>query len=370
VQGEKAYLSIGLCNLSNALRLSGVLYDAEAAARRALILDREIQSEFDEAVSLQWLGLTLAARRVADDAVRAIRRATGIFRRQNHQQGVGVNYAYLAQAYLWRGDAGGARILADHAWDIASKRKNPRDFIRAARLQGAAAVGELKPSPPTPLPNGEYAWERGDAAPDESSDTPSPPSRSETTADGVSQRDVWERGMGGEGVAGDEGLSAYADERLHFAITKGREINFAEEELPALVALALLRRLQGRHEEARERLGEVWEGAERGPYPMFHADALNVLAQIERDAGNTDAAIAAATKAYTLAWCDGISADGSVCYAYAYGLRKARAHLEALGAPIPSLPPFSFDGREPMPEVEIDPDDEWHVGDRRVEEEL
>jgi hypothetical protein len=123
-------------------------------------------------------------------------------------------------------------------------------------------------------------------------------------------------------------------------------------------------------DEARERLGEVWEGAERGPYPLDHADALNVLAQIERDAGNMDAAIAAATQAYTLAWCDGISADGSECYAYAYGLRNARAHLEALGAPIPSLPPFSFDGRERMPEVEIDPEDEWHVGDRRVEEEL
>jgi hypothetical protein len=28
----------------------------------------------------------------------------------------------------------------------------------------------------------------------------------------------------------------------------------------------------------------VWESAERGPYPLYHADALNVLAQIERDA--------------------------------------------------------------------------------------
>jgi hypothetical protein len=36
-------------------------------------------------------------------------------------------------------------------------------------------------------------------------------------------------------------------------------------------------------------LDAVWESAERGPYPLYHADALNVLAQIERDAGNTTA---------------------------------------------------------------------------------
>jgi len=36
-----------------------------------------------------------------------------------------------------------------------------------------------------------------------------------------------------------------------------------------------------------------------------HADAFNVLAQIERDAGNKRAAAEAATKAYRLAWCDG-----------------------------------------------------------------
>lgn len=46
----------------------------------------------------------------------------------------------------------------------------------------------------------------------------------------------------------------------------------------------------------------MWELAERGPYPLFHADALNVLAQIERDAGNHDAAVKAAAQAYQLAW--------------------------------------------------------------------
>ena len=109
---------------------------------------------------------------------------------------------------------------------------------------------------------------------------------------------------------------------------------------------------QGDLEAARELLDAVWESAERGPYPLFHADALNVLAQIERDAGNTAAAIEAATQAYRKAWCDGPP------FAYHWGLEAARAHLNALGAPEPSdLPPYDESKHEAMPDVEIDPPD-------------
>jgi hypothetical protein len=76
---------------------------------------------------------------------------------------------------------------------------------------------------------------------------------------------------------------------------------------------------------------------------------LNVLAQIEQDAGNTTAAIEAATEAYKKAWCDGPP------FAYHYGLEKARAHLAALNTPEPQLPPYDESKFEPMPQVEIDP---------------
>ena len=96
----------------------------------------------------------------------------------------------------------------------------------------------------------------------------------------------------------------------------------------------------------------MWEAAERGPYPLFHADALNVLAQIERDAGNIKAAIEAATLAYRKAWCDGPP------FAYHWGLEAARKHLRELNAPEPSgLPPYDESQHEPMPDVEIDPPD-------------
>ena len=118
---------------------------------------------------------------------------------------------------------------------------------------------------------------------------------------------------------------ATADERLHHALTRARVVNLAQEELPALVALAELRRRQGDLKAARELLDDVWEAAERGPYPLFHADAFNVLAQIERDAGNQEKAVEAASELIRTAWCDGPP------FAYHWGLEKARKHLEELG---------------------------------------
>lgn len=221
----------------------------------------------------------------------SLQRALRIWIDQDDIQGQGLVNAYLAQAALWAGDFAAARTHADRAWELAHVRRNERDFIRAARAQGAAALG------------------LGDL------DT--------------------------------------ADERLHHALARARAVNYAEQELPALVGLADLARRRGDPATARERLDEVWEGAERGPYPPFHADALNVLAQIERDAGNREAAIKAATEAYTKAWCDGEP------FAYARGLYDARAHLAALGAREPVLPPFDESKFEPMPEVEIDPADEY-----------
>jgi hypothetical protein len=144
-----------------------------------------------------------------------------------------------------------------------------------------------------------------------------------------------------------------AHDRLHHAVIRARTVNYAEEELPALVALAELRRRLGDLGGAGELLDDAREGLERGPYRLVHADAYNVLAWIERDANDHAAAVAAATNAYRLAWCDGPP------FAYHWGLEQARAHLAALGAPEPDdLPPFDEAAHEPMVEVEIDPPDD------------
>jgi tetratricopeptide (TPR) repeat protein len=285
--GNPKDFGTGLQNLAYALRLAGKLRESEAAAHRAVGIDRQQGDRFSEGISLRYLGLALAARGVAADSGRALKRSLRIFVQERKPQSEGFTSAHLAQRALSMGDAAAARQSADHAWELAQARRYERDFIQAARLQGEAAL-----------------------------------------------------------ALGDLTL---ADERLYHALTRARTVDLTEQELPTLVALAELQRRQGNPTAARELLDQVWELAERGPYPLLHADALNVLAQIERDAGNTTAAIQAATEAYTKAWCDGPP------FAYHWGLEKAKAHLAALGAPEPALPPFDESKYELMPEIEIDP---------------
>ena len=199
------------------------------------------------------------------------------------------HYDFLAMRALWLRQYTDAQLLANEAMAYCQQRRFERGIINAARLQGEAALG----------------------------------------LDDL----------------------ATADERLHHALARSRATNLVEEELSALIALAELRRRQGDLKGARELLDDVWEPTGRGPYKLLHADAFNVLAQIERDAGDHAAAAKEATEAYRLAWCDGPP------FAYHWGLQKAKAHLSALGVPEPTLPPFNASKYEPMPEVEIDPPD-------------
>lgn len=287
-------LMVGFINFSEALRKSSALCESETAVRRALVIAREQHDRFMEASSLNLLGIMLATRGVISESESASQRALRIDIAQSNRQGEGVDNSYLAQGGLWLNEFAAALSFANRGWELAHIQNLERDFIFAARLQGEAALG----------------------------------------------------------------LNDFttADERLHHALTRARMVNFAEEELPALVALAELRRRQGDLKAARELLDDVWEAAERGPFPLIHADACNVLAQIERDAGDQAAAVEAATRAYTLAWCDGPP------FAYHWGLEKARKHLQELGAPELLLPAFDETKFEPMPEVEIDPEDEFHAG--------
>ncbi|HXU40008.1 MAG TPA: DUF4062 domain-containing protein [Blastocatellia bacterium] len=287
-EGSQESMRNDLMNLSMAYRLSGSLNESQHVAIQSLAIERKGFDLGGDAMALREVGLTLAALGLIGQANTTLQRALHILSAQKQRQLEGFVNAVMAQLSVWQADHRAASQLANRAWDLAGVKRYEWDFIRAARLQGAASLG---------------------------------------------LNDL-----------------ATADERLHHALTRARAVNLVEEELPALVALAELRRRQGDLPAARELLDDVWEAAERGPYPLYHADALNVLAQIERDAGNTAAAIEAATQAYRKAWCDGPP------FAYHWGLEAARAHLKALAAPEPSdLPPYDESKHEPMPDVEIDP---------------
>ena len=281
-------LSVTLSSLSNSLRLTSQLFRAEVAARKGLILARKIEKYLPESTSLNYFGLVLADKGVYDEAEKAIRLKIVLSRNNNQKQGEGLGKAFLSRILLLNGENELAKQLADEAWELAVHMRYNRDFVRAAFCQGLAALR---------LNNFKTA-----------------------------------------------------DERLHFALKRVRAIQVVEEELKILIALAEFYWIQGEIDKAREQLDDVWDYAERGPYPIFHADALNILAQIEIAAGNTEAAITAATKAYQKAWCDGPP------YAYHYGLQNAKRLLKELGVEEPEMPPFDPSKFEPMPEVEIDPE--------------
>jgi tetratricopeptide (TPR) repeat protein len=285
--------SVVFRNLSYVLRLSAALRESQSAARKALQFSRDIEAESKAATSLYQLGLSLATCGVGLESEIALQRSLSFKINEKHQQAQGLINAYLAERLLWFGSPKGALPLAQRAWKLAGVQRLEADFIRAARLHGAATLG-------------------------------------------LNDLDT-------------------AAERLQHALTRARAVNRVEEELPTLVALAELHRRKQEFTTARELLDQIWDAAQHGPYPLFHADGLNVLAQIERDEGNTKAAIAAATKAYTLAWCDGPP------YAYYYGLTNARKLLQELGAAEPQLPPFDESKFEPMPDVELNPKDEFWV---------
>src|SRR5882672_5373000 len=287
--------NLGLGNLAIVQRLLGALYESESTFRNVLIGLR-MRSEIPEEAQCQsWLGYELATRGATRDANITFTRALNIIVSHRSSHWEGFVSAKLCQLLLWAGNAFGASSLADRACELAQHPYIYEEgLIEGIRLQGQAALALNH--------------------------------------------------------------LVTADERLHHALSRARLVNLVEDELPALVALAELRRRREDLRAAREFLDDVWESAERGPYPLFHADAFNVLTQIERDEGNTAAAIEAATKAYRLAWCDGPP------FAYHWGLEKATQHLKELGAPEPELPPFDESKFEQMPEVEIDPDDEFHVG--------
>jgi len=307
--------------------------------------------------------------------VAALERSLRLRQQQGHQQGVGLRSAFLAEVALWSGDAAGARTRADRAWELAAVERLEADFIRAARLQGTAAVRSLT-----------------------------------VRVEPSSRRD--NRPLD----AASQATANFAHERLHHALTRARACQLVEEELPTLIALAELHWLlahvdeslrdshsalgetglradppnvvgspTGRRppagptstplhltpaehlDQARRLLDDVWDRAVRGPYPTFHADALNLLAQIERTAadpsrmglqtrpsqpGKADVlerAKSAALSAYEKSWLQGPP------FAYAFGLYQARQHLAALGAPPPTLPPYDESQYDPMPDIEIDP---------------
>ena len=183
-----------LANLGVALSDTGALRETEGAFRQALILSRELEAS-DEGYHLRPLGHLLNSKGDLALGHVALRRCQHIFTKHIQRHWEGYLAALLAERSLWLGVPTEADVWAERAWELAADKGYELDFIRAALMQGRAALGV--------------------------------------------------------------GEVSRADERLHHALTRARAVNLVEFELPALIAIAELELKRGHPAEARARLDDV-----------------------------------------------------------------------------------------------------------------
>lgn len=148
-----------------------------------------------------------------------------------------------------------------------------------------------------------------------------------------------------------------AEAVLHESLLQSRALHLVEEEVATLTLLASLRTHQGRLDDAKDLLADVWPWVEFGPYRLLHADALLVLARAHWLGGQVATARDAAQRAHDLAWCDGPG------HSYYWGVQFAEAQLASLGA-VPGAPP-STPTRPNLIDIEIDHKDEFRCDPMR-----
>ncbi len=305
--GDYKSLSQSLGHHAKALRQVGRFYESEVYARKGLKIIRERGDFLREAVNLYWLGMGLAHRGEAELSDVALQRSLRIFQTKFATQAEGVVHAFLAQRALWLENYEDALNYANKAIAIGEKLKNDENH---ADLHGAVKI---------------------------------------LTA---SLR------MKGEAMVLPGNLSE-GEHILQTALQSAREIEFVEEELPALRALALKALKNNELDVARDYLRQTWHLAERGDFLLYNADSYNILARIEIAEGNRQKAIEAAEKAFTLSVCDGVP------FAYQRGLEDAQTLLSQLDTKILVIPKCNELNFSPITLTEINPSDEF--GDKKID---
>jgi tetratricopeptide (TPR) repeat protein len=301
--GDYQSLSASLGHHAKALRQVGRFYESEFLARKGLEIIRERGDFLREAVNLYWLGMGLAHRGESELSEIALQRSLRIFQTKFANQAEGVVHAFIAQRALWLEEFDDALIAAKKAVIIGEKLKadgNHADLHGAVkiltaglRMKGEALVLQGN------LPDGE--------------------------------------------------------DFLQLALIYARGIEFVEEELPALRALALKALNKNDLEVARNYLKQTWHLSKRGEFSLYNADSYNILARIEIADGNNLKAINAAKNAFKLSICDGIP------FAYQRGLDDASNTLNYLNSTITEIPKCIKSKFEPISESDINLNDEFHI---------
>jgi tetratricopeptide (TPR) repeat protein len=128
------------------------------------------------------------------------------------------------------------------------------------------------------------------------------------------------------------GRCEQALEVFRSALLVARRNSRMEAEIDALLGTAEGLFGLGRNGPAREMLRDCFQLAQGKQYPVQLSDAHWILAGIELSDGHKAAAVEAAEEAYRQAWCQGPP------FAYHWGLERAKALLDRLGATYPDTP--------------------------------
>jgi tetratricopeptide (TPR) repeat protein len=271
-------LSSIFCRFSGALRVSGQLLESEIMSKEAITIDHQLSKKdngFSKAKSLRFLSMAISPMGTwaTSDSLRPLNISLKIYQNSEHKEArrqLGLTFSYISQRALWLKDYTAANEAANKAWDLAQVNKYERDSIRARHLQGAALIGLHK-------------WD-------------------------------------------------IAEEYLIEAISRAREVQFAEEEVPSVIQLAHLNVLKGKAEEAIEMLEDVLDICEEGPYRLDQVDALNVLGEAYYITNQRDLALDYANQSYQLSLCDGYP------YLYQVGYHDAVSLLKKLNGTVPEVP--------------------------------
>ncbi len=252
---DQTNVAVGLGNVAVAQIAIGALRTAEVNLRRSIVLSRENEMEWVEAVEHLQLGRLLAYRGMYTESEEELASALTLFERDRHVQLQGMTWAHGALRELLRlrvestmanyplviGAARRALELADET----ARTRHPfeRDYVRAYWLLGAAhrVVGDFE----------------------------------------------------------------VAERHLHEALERCRRINLVELEAHILTELARLRAATGGTDEAGRLAEEARVIAERCGYVLQGADAHLELAKLALTRGDKAGAKEHAQKARTLATCDG-----------------------------------------------------------------
>lgn len=241
----------------------------------------------------------------------------------------------LAYLLMMRGEYAAANQHMDTIMDWYAQYGQPRWAMPTLRIRARTAFWQDDTT--TAAEIADVAWEFAYHSPQDADQPPAP-----GLYIGAAQLQAE--------IALAQGDLALAETRLMTIFTdiKPFPYLYTAEQIALFTALGSLAQSRQDIDTARQHFATAAALSHEREYPVQQADLRYALAQLEQDLHQHAAAIEAATGSYLAAWCDGISADGTECYAYRRGLDRAAALLTNLGAPIPTPPPFDASLHGPL----------------------